>query len=530
MLAHAHTDATGAQDATTPITLLFQCGDDTSHEHVIPFSVQKVILRSIVLAADPSYGQVVLDGQHNGRLFDVNGSRLEVRNVALRNGMVGDDGGCIRSNSGAEIVVSNVTFANCHAGGAGGAVHTTGMLSIVRGSLVNNTALHGGAVSVIGSNVAGDGDCHTTFTDTVIKGNKAESGGGGIHWKCPKAQRTLTMTRCEVLGNSCTGDGGGLFVEGDQSAKVSITGSLFYQNKALASLEGGGGGIKFGHTQSVRISDTYFVENGAQGNGGAIRLLQSALTATDVIFSGNYANSHKADAKGWPDGGVGGTILWDHAYNYKTSNPGEFHAKRVVIENSVSQESGAITFGLAPVVTMEDTRFCQNRGSARSGMYRATSLVMHLDSSHTLTCSLGNVSFGGDTFPGWPANKHKIISFEEEADKCSHPGTTIPQAGHPGTCSSLVCDGSNARCRPAGSPTPPAPSPPSPPAPSPTPSPVPPPPSPSPPSPTPSECGSCHVCYSPKKRHCKTGKAAINTKSECESKGLLWCGPSVVFV
>lgn len=331
-------------------------------------------------------------------------------------------------------------------------MHTTGILSVVSSHIVSNTAIRGGAISVMGSAVNGHGECHTTLTDSVIKGNTAES-GGGMSWKCPKSQRTLTMTRCEVVGNTATsGDGGGIEVEGDSSAKVTITGSLFYQNKASAPAsrgQAGGGGLKFGQTQAVTISDTYFVENGARGDAGAIRLLQSALIATDVVFSGNYAKAHKSPAKGWPDGGVGGTIVWDHAFDYKTSHPGEFHAKRVVVENSVSEESGAITFGVAPVITMEDTHFCQNRGSAKSGMYRATSLVMSLGSS-TKTCSFKNVSWGGDTFPGWPSNKQHVINFASHVDECSHSGTTFPQTGHPGVCSSLVCDGNNARCRPSG--------------------------------------------------------------------------------
>jgi alpha-galactosidase len=74
------------------------------------------------------------------------------------------------------------------------------------------------------------------------------------------------------------------------------------------------------------------------------------------------------------------------------------------------------------------------------------------------------------------------------------------------------------------------PSPPSPPSPSPKP-PTPSPPTPVPPSPpsppTPSECGTCTVCFNPANHKCQAdGAHRPKTKSACEAKGHIWCGPS----
>merc|ERR1719247_3902862 len=75
---------------------------------------------------------------------------------------------------------------------------------------------------------------------------------------------------------------------------------------------------------------------------------------------------------------------------------------------------------------------------------------------------------------------------------------------------------------PPPSPSPPSPKPPSPPSPSP-PSPKPP----SPPSPSPSGCGTCKVCYNPDNQKCQDqGAHRPKTKSACEAKSHIWCGPT----
>jgi alpha-galactosidase len=84
---------------------------------------------------------------------------------------------------------------------------------------------------------------------------------------------------------------------------------------------------------------------------------------------------------------------------------------------------------------------------------------------------------------------------------------------------------------PAPPPTPPSPpappTPPSPPSPPPTP-PSPPPTPPSPPAPpSPSECGTCKVCFNPENHKCQDqGDHRPKTKSACEAKHHIWCGPS----
>jgi hypothetical protein len=79
---------------------------------------------------------------------------------------------------------------------------------------------------------------------------------------------------------------------------------------------------------------------------------------------------------------------------------------------------------------------------------------------------------------------------------------------------------------PPSPPTPPSPSP-SPPSPSPPAPPTPPPP-PSPPSPpSPGECATCKVCFNPSNHKCQDqGAHRPKTKSACEGKQHIWCGPS----
>ena len=50
-----------------------------------------------------------------------------------------------------------------------------------------------------------------------------------------------------------------------------------------------------------------FVENFVEGNGGAVKNNQGALSFTDCVFSGNVASAWgQMDVRHWDQGGVGG--------------------------------------------------------------------------------------------------------------------------------------------------------------------------------------------------------------------------------
>merc|ERR1719183_1786223 len=80
------------------------------------------------------------------------------------------------------------------------------------------------------------------------------------------------------------------------------------------------------------------------------------------------------NAQSWDHGGVGGVILWDHSYDFK-NNGGPLSFTNCVIENSTSEQSGALTVAVAPQRHFRNLAFCQNKGTPNSGMHRSTSFV-----------------------------------------------------------------------------------------------------------------------------------------------------------
>src|SRR5581483_4091214 len=181
----------------------------------------------------------VINAALHDRVFDVLGSAsLTLQNLALVNGSVTGDGGCIRS-AGPALTLTSVIVQSCVASANGGGVASNGVTAISASIIRSNHA---------GPNVGDSG------------GGLSVSGSGG-----------LTIAN-STIDNNTAGDSGGGMISNTIGA-VLITGSTISRNQ-LSNSPGtaGGGGAIFGASLNVTIINSTISGNtaGGAGFGGGI--------------------------------------------------------------------------------------------------------------------------------------------------------------------------------------------------------------------------------------------------------------------
>lgn len=224
----------------------------------------------------------VIDGQEEHAIFIAgNGGSITLRNLTLKNGRSDGSGagGCLASfvPSNASLTVENVTFENCRAertgsgDACGGAIFGRYPITIRNSRFIDNRARSaelgpaGGAVCAIDT---------LTIEDSHFIDNGADS------------------YQTEPQTDSERSRGGAVF----GAAKVTITGSQFISNFALAEKEssGFGGAVHIASGYDAFINGNLFFDNYAL-RGSALYLTDDGkhvpdLLADNNIFAGNHGN------------------------------------------------------------------------------------------------------------------------------------------------------------------------------------------------------------------------------------------------
>ncbi len=318
-------------------------------------------------------GRARIRGQEEDRLFHVEGAgRLTLMKLNLFNGETSNSGGAIRVETfggDAKLRVDRSSFYDNVAGSDGGAIAADGDLPvrITRSDFAFNAAeSDGGAILLddggslkrvtLRSNTAGRGGGLLSFdgaklTDlrvernralgdeggglylyqydfpiegSVISGNRAADGGGGIHSagavvtllrSTVEGNRSgtdiagpgggfaadggsLQLSTSSVLDNRANGFGGGLHLAG--GALGTIVRSTIAGNRAVGGNGGGGVAVRDAGT-TASFTNSTIAENRAMGFGGGIETLLDATTELDsATVTHNEANS---DAAGTETGG-----------------------------------------------------------------------------------------------------------------------------------------------------------------------------------------------------------------------------------
>lgn len=246
-------------------------------------------------------------------------------------------GGAIYSRGGA-VLVRQSRFEDNHAhNGAGGAIHLLQSSLLVEDSVfLANTAIgarpqdsFGGAISADG---LGGALRRLRVVRCLFQDNQTYNSGGAIHVNMYEDSSGLEVIDSSFIGNAVIGGrraqggaigGGGTAIGvGTGNPSVVISGSFFQANWVRRTpnvdgnphSDGSGGAIAFPQQVALRIINSTFVANRAEGsgfnaNGGALYILNNRPEPF-IIESSTFANNEA----GW----VGGAI--SHTGNGSVSN------------------------------------------------------------------------------------------------------------------------------------------------------------------------------------------------------------------
>ncbi len=257
------------------------------------------------------------------------GNHLTINNGSIIDNSSQDNGAGIKGDTGSIISLTNVTVSGntAYFGGGGFAVFS-GTLNITGGSITNNasTGFSGGGINTGGNtaltitnvsitnNHAGASGYGggvviyssggSTITNSVISGNTATLGGGGIYYSNIATHR---ITGTTVSGNSAGGGfvfnnfrgGGGLV---NEKATVNISNSTVSGNSS--GCECGGGGIITYNAGTTKLRNVTVANNTASaGLGGGIVSFISGFPAGltnigNTIIADNTASVANNDVDG----------------------------------------------------------------------------------------------------------------------------------------------------------------------------------------------------------------------------------------
>ncbi len=165
----------------------------------------------------------------------------------------------------------------------GGAIYTDANITLENVSFDNNSSNEGGGGAVYTSKKATF--TNSTFTNNIAAGDDAR--GGAIF-----ADGSVSITSSTLTNNSAISDGGAIHTGLDGTS--SITKSVFKNNIASETGIGSGGAIYLDNSNpqhNFTITDSIFLNNRAQAQGGALRIDGNSVTITRCYFYENQSDS-----------------------------------------------------------------------------------------------------------------------------------------------------------------------------------------------------------------------------------------------
>ncbi|MCB0059918.1 MAG: hypothetical protein KDE45_22925, partial [Caldilineaceae bacterium] len=247
--------------------------------------------------------------------------------------------------------IENSDFLGNTAGGSGGGVSVGNLAQfvVVNGRFENNRALAGDGGGLNHGNflIAAFAD----VSGTQFISNSAALEGGGLNSVSDVAIRGARFER-----NASSTDGGGLFVDFG-GAGSRLTNTLFLSNTAQSE---GGGAFVFG--DGLIVSGGSFVGNSATADGGGLHACGS-VTLTNPVFSGNVTQENGGGAYVGPRENIGGC---GSGANSVAVSDGRFEANRSLDPPTFFSEGGGGLYVLGSA-TLTNTDFLANQAAALGG-------------------------------------------------------------------------------------------------------------------------------------------------------------------
>lgn len=168
-------------------------------------------------------------------------------------------------------------ITNNKAGREGGGLYIYGStLNMDGGVLKNNTAKNGGAISTGRLTVTGKLEEHEGINALIDSKGKLE------------CRATVNLVNGTIEGNSSTGSGGGMLIQG--FGTLNIKGGEVKNNSSKSS----GGGAYISSNCTVNMTDGTFSGNHADGTGGGMYVLNSKAEFAGGVFEKNTTKKQGA--------------------------------------------------------------------------------------------------------------------------------------------------------------------------------------------------------------------------------------------
>jgi hypothetical protein len=240
-----------------------------------------VITQSLSIAG-PGFGpgSIIIDGQNNGRVFEVR-TAVNFSNLTITRGNAGaDDGGGILATNVGLPVLDGVAVTNCSARSGGGIESRSG-LHLRRSIVADNQATErGGGITFI------TGGQSFNVWSSLITGNKVLDGpGGGIFTDGSDTTQIRSTTITGNMAGGPNGHGGGVGLAGGDS--------IFFANTTIAGNTSGGegGGVHVNANvvfDFVTIANNMDLSASATGAGGLARAGGQVTLRTSVIAENQH--------------------------------------------------------------------------------------------------------------------------------------------------------------------------------------------------------------------------------------------------
>jgi len=236
--------------------------------------------------------------------------------------------------------------ANAQAAISGNAGATTAVLTITNGNVtLTDLEITGNTSSASAGGIAYSGNGTLTLNNVAVTNNKGTS-GGGIEFD--GAGSLVLGAGTQIVGNTATGDGGGIAVYGT-FATLHMVSSGSYVASNHADSGAGGGILLYGATGYLDSPDAAGIPliylNTAMDGGGIAVVSSPDSGALAVIGSSGHTTRIEGNSAGDPLGGGGGVYLVSSGF---VSTGTTFYSHALLeainarIEHNIAVEGSAI--------------------------------------------------------------------------------------------------------------------------------------------------------------------------------------------
>ena len=226
----------------------------------------------------------------------------------------GDGGGLQATSISGDVLGTNVRFLYNAAAGGGGArvLSTDGDVGFERSVFRDNTAVdfYGGGLQIDGN------PAQVGIGQTIVSGNSANFGGGGLDLFIGSQNAALQIKYSEFSGNTTNGPGGGALISAGENRQ------MYLLNTTLSSNSGSlGGAMRVDGNMSLEIKYSTIANNYATtGTGGLLTLLPNGCDINNSLLAGNTTGPENdpEDLRGIND-------LCDVSHSLVSGNDSEFN-------------------------------------------------------------------------------------------------------------------------------------------------------------------------------------------------------------